>query len=115
MNQLESALLKELTGGAEPKLLIRTHTRIDCGLWWRNTPVWLCITQAEIIIFAVARRHYIERISIGKCTKSYYEPSNGKLVIVSELSLRIGQLALSLREALKVLEFFTTSNKKTTP
>ena len=64
MNELESALLKELTGGAEPKLLLRTGTRIDAGRWWRRTPVWLCILKTELILFSVASRRYVERVPL---------------------------------------------------
>lgn len=107
MNQLESALLTELTGGAEPKLLLRTRTRIDCGRWWRTTPVWLCITDSELILFAVARRRYTERVPLADCSTSYYAPSNGTLVINPTESLRIKHLSLTPREALNALSFLT--------
>lgn len=104
MNPTESALLKELTGGAEPKLLLRTRTRIDCGRWWRRTPVWLCITANELILFAVARRRYSERVALTDCQASYYAHSSGELVIDPTESLRIKQLSLTPREALNTLD-----------
>jgi hypothetical protein len=115
MNQLESALLTELTGGAEPKLLLRTRTRIDCGRWWRTTPVWLCITKTEIILFSVARRRYTERVPLTDCSTSYYAPSSGTLVINPTESLRIKHLSLTPREALNALEFLKTSNNQPKP
>lgn len=116
MNELESALLKELTGGAEPKLLLRTRTRIDCGRWWRSTPVWLCITASELILFAVARRRYTERVPLADCHASHYAPTTGELVIDPTESLRIKRLSLTPREALKALEFLTKqSNNKLKP
>ena len=110
MNQLESALLTELTGAAEPKLLLRTRTRIDCGRWWRTTPVWLCITETEFILFAVARRRYTERVPLTDCATSYYAPSSGTLVINPAPLLRIKHLSISPREALNALEII--KNKK---
>ncbi len=107
MNDLESALLKELTGGAEPKLLLRTRTRIDCGRWWRSTPVWLCISASELILFAVARRRYTDRIPLADCLDSHYAPTTGELVIDPTESLRIKRLSLTPREALNALEFLT--------
>ena len=116
MNELESALLKELTGGAEPKLLLRTRTRIDCGRWWRRTPVWLCITGSELILFAVARRRYTERVPLTDCLDSHYAHTTGELVIDPTESLRIKRLALTPREALNFLDFLTKqSNNKLKP
>jgi hypothetical protein len=107
MNELESSLLKELTGGAEPKLLLRTRTRIDCGRWWRRTPVWLCITTSELILLAVARRRYTDRVPLTDCHASHYAHTTGELVIEPTESLRINRLSLTPREALNTLEFLT--------
>lgn len=104
MNELESALLQELTGGAEPKLLLRTRTRIDAGRWWRRTPVWLCVSAGELILFAVARRRYSERVPLAACQSSHYAHATGELVIDPAESLRIKRLALTPREALDVLD-----------
>jgi hypothetical protein len=105
MNGLESALLQELTGGAEPKLLLRTRTRIDCGCWWRSTPVWLCISGSELILFAVARRRYSERVPRADCQASHYAHATGELVIESATALRMNRIKLTLREALNTLDF----------
>lgn len=105
MTQLESVLLKELTGGAEPKLLLRTRTRIDAGRWWRSNPIWLCITADELILFAVARRRYTERVPLADCQASHYAHSTGELVIDPTESLRIKRLSLTPREALNALDF----------
>ena len=107
MAPLESALLEELNGGAEPKLLLRTRTRIDCGRWWRRTPVWLCITDQELILFAVARRRYVDRVPLAECRASHYSHASGELVIDPTESLRIKHLSLSPREALNALDFLT--------
>jgi len=116
MNKLESALQKELTGGVEPKLLLRTRTRIDCGRWWRRTPVWLCITGGELILFAVARRRYAERVPLADCLASHYAHATGELVIDPTESLRIKRLTLTPRDALDALDFLTIqSNNKPKP
>lgn len=105
MNPTESALLKELTEGAEPKLLLRTRTRIDAGRWWRRNPVWLCITANELILFAVARRRYAERAPLADCHASHYAHATGELVIDPTETLRIKRLSLTPREALNALDF----------
>lgn len=104
MNLLESALLEELTGGAEPRLLLRSRTRIDAGRWWRRTPVWICITDSELVLFAVARRTYLERVPLTDCRSSRYSAITGELVIDPAESLRIKHLSLTPREALDVMD-----------
>lgn len=113
MNGLESALQNELTGGAEPKLLLRTRTRIDAGRWWRSNPVWLCITANELILFAVARRRYAERVPLADCQASHYAHSTGELVIGPTETLRIKHLSLTPREALNALDFLTIQSNNT--
>ena len=107
MNPLESALLDELTDGAAPELLLCSRTRIDAGRWWRRTRVWICITASELILFAVARRTYAERVPLSDCRSSHYAAISGELVIKPTEALRINHLALSPKEALRVLDFLT--------
>ncbi len=107
MNQLESALLDELTNGGDPELLLCSRTRIDAGRWWRRNSVWICITKSELILFAVARRRYVERLPLADCRGSHYLAATGELVIDSSDTMRIKQLKLTPREALKALDFLT--------
>lgn len=107
MNQLESALLAELTDGAEPELLLCSRTRIDAGRWWRRTPVWICINGSELILFAVARRRYVERVPLAECHASHYLASTGELVINSAGTLRMKRIKLTPREAINVIDYLT--------
>lgn len=112
MTPLESMLLQELTGGDPPKLVLRTRTRIDCGRWWRATPVWLCVSGGELILLAVARRRYFERIAVADCQSSFYNHAGGELVIKPGESLRINRFAMSAKEALGVMEFIQTHHER---
>ena len=103
-----SSPLSSTTGaGGSGHFLLRTRTRIDCGRWWRRTPVWLCITASEVILFAVARRRYVQRVPLSECRASHYAPGSGELVIDPAESLRIKHLAITPGEALQVLQFLT--------
>jgi len=107
MNDLEAALLDELTDGGDPELLLRSRTRIDAGRWWRRNPVWICITKSELILFAVARRRYVERLPLADCHACHYLAATGELVIDSTDRLRIKHVKLTPREALKALDSLT--------
>lgn len=104
MTPLEKSLLLEACGGLEPRLLLRTGTRIDAGRWWRTTPLWLGIDGDDIFLLAVARRKYIERVPLADCRASRYCHSSGQLMIAPTESLRINQISLSPGEALRVLD-----------
>lgn len=103
MNHLESALLDELTDGGDPELLLCSSTCIDAGRWWRRTPVWICITKSELILFAVASRRYVERVLRADCQDAHYLAFTGELVIDSAQTLRMKRIKLTPREALNVI------------
>lgn len=104
MNELEQQLLCEAIDDAKPRLLIRTRTRVDTGRWWRRTPLWLCVTADELVLLAVSRRRYLERVPIGECRGTRYCHATGQLVIEPTESLTLSHLAMSTKQALAVLQ-----------
>ena len=112
MNAREKKLLSEETGGAGPLLCVRSQTRIDAGRWWRRTPVWTCIVGDQLILLAVARRRYLERVAIADCQASHYCHATGELVIEPGGALRFNRLALSPREALAILDVLNPNQKR---
>ena len=103
-------MLQEVTDGVEPRLCLRTGTRIDAGRWWRRTPVWLCIMQEELILFAVAKRHYVQAAPIAACGETRYCHATGELVIAPVEGLEFDHLAMSPDNALKILSFLNTEH-----
>ena len=110
MNTLEQELMRQETGGVEPRLCLRSKTRVDAGRWWRRTPVWLCVMEHEMLLLAVARRRYVERVSLGDCPDSHYSATTGELVLAPGEELRFNRFALSPRNAVRVLEFLNTEH-----
>lgn len=103
MNEKEKKLLLEATGGEEPILCLKTKTRIDAGYWWWRTPVWLCVTPAELILLAVARRRYVDRVPVAACSESTYCAATGQLLLAPVEGLEVSRLELSPAESLQVL------------
>jgi hypothetical protein len=104
VNELETQLLRETAGSDKPSLTIRTRAKIDAGRWWRKTPLWLCVVGDELVMLAVARRHYAEKIAIAECPESHYNPATGELVIEPGENLRFNRFAMSPREAIQALK-----------
>ena len=111
MNELEQKLLREETGGAEPRLCIRSGTLVDTGRWWRRSPVWLCVTNNELIMLAVARRRFFARITLRDAGASRYHHSSGELVIEPGEALPLHKFKLTPADALRILEIIHTASK----
>lgn len=105
MNKLEQQLLRDNVGDAEPRLRLRTRAKIDTGRWWRKSPLWLCVMADELVLLAVGRRRYFERLPISRSRQTHYNQSTGELVIEPAEALQHNCCAVSPRDALRVLQF----------
>lgn len=106
-NRLERELLREQVGEAQPRLAVRTSTKVDGGRWWRRTPAWICVMAEEVVLLAIARRRFVERRSIKDCAGSYFNHSTGELVIPDE-SLELNHFAISPSLAIRLLNLLHT-------
>jgi hypothetical protein len=104
MNELEKQLLREETGGTEPRLVVRSRTRIDTGRWWRPTPLWLCVMENEFVMLAVSRRRYVARRPLAERRGTHYCHTTGELVIEPGEDLTFNRFRVTPREALALLE-----------
>lgn len=114
MNKLEQQLLATRTNDAELRLSLRTGTYIDAGRWWRRTPLWICLTDDDVIVLAAARRHFVERFPIEECQGSHYCHTTGELVIEAGDDLKFSRLAMSPVDALQVLGLINKTSVETT-
>lgn len=86
------------------RMKVRSRTCIDLGLWWRQKPLWLVITDDTVVVFSISRRRYIEQVPIAECCEIRYSPSSGELVISSQPALRFPRLKMPASKALEVIE-----------
>ncbi len=104
MNPLEQRLLYEETGGVEPRMTVRSKTRIDTGRWWRPTPMWLCVMVDELVMLAVSRRRYVARLPLAECGATHYCHTTGELVVEPGEELTYSRFRVTPREALELLK-----------
>jgi len=104
VNKLEQELLREQVGDNQPTLTIRSRAKIDAGRWWRKTPLWLCVVGDELVMLAVARRRYAEKIAIAECPDSHYNPATGELFIDPGENLRFSRFEMTPGEAIQILK-----------
>ena len=110
MNQREQQLLQEEIGIVSPELMIRSKAKIDTGLWYRRTPMWLCIVGDDLIMLSVARRRYYARKPLAECTNSHYNHATGELVIEPGEDLQFSQFPMPPRDALQLLNHLKKTN-----
>ena len=110
MNKRERALLDAETSGTTPLLMLRTQTCVDTGGWLRRSSLWLCVTETEIILFAIGRRLYSERIALTVARDSWYCHTTGQLVIEPGGQLRFNRVDLSPTDAMQVLTHIKTGS-----
>ncbi len=111
MNTREQQLLNETIGTAGTQLCLRSRTRIDTGRWWRRSPVWLCVTNDELVVLAIARRRHLERIAIADCSDSHYNHATGELVIAPDESRHLNCFKMSPRDALRILKILNPESQ----
>lgn len=114
LNAREQLLLNNEAGATEPRLQLCTDTRIDVGLWWLKRPLWLCVFDEEILLFAVGRRRYSERVPVADCGDSHYNPTSGELVILPTDALRFSRLKMPSSQAMKVLNILKQNSTPNT-
>lgn len=110
MNPLEQQLLQSETGAAEPRLRVRSGTRVDTGRWWRRSPLWLCVTDDELILLAVARRRFFARIPLRDAHASRYHHATGELVIEPGEELPLNRFKLPPEDALPILDLIHSAS-----
>lgn len=109
MNQRERQLLREEIGTAEPEICIRSKARIDTGLWWWRTPMWLCVVADKLVMLAVARRRYIASKPLAECLQSHYNHATGEFVVDPGEDLQFSQFPMPPRDALQLLKYLRKS------
>lgn len=112
----ENTLLTEELAGQSLVLLLRSNTRIDTGRWLCRSPLWLGLTDTDILLFAASKRRYVQRMPIIDCKASQYCHTSGALLLEPTDRWRFSAIELPPTDALKVLKRIETTTKpKPTP
>lgn len=97
-------LIDEDTDMSKLLEVIKTSTMIDTGHWFLKSRIWLAFTSEELILVAVGRRRYIEKVPFSECGESYYCHATGELVLEPIETLMYKRLKMTPADALKVLK-----------
>lgn len=108
--KLEAQLLRDEAGGSEPRLTLRTQTRVDTGRWLKRSRLWLCVIDDDVVLLAASKRRYFEKITLADCRDSYYSHPTGQLVLEPLEAARYKQIQMSPTDALRFLELIQQSD-----
>ena len=96
-------LQTELGEDIEPRTSLRSQTKVDTGGWLGNRPIWVSVTEEEILLCAAGKRPFFERVQLQDCTDSHYNPATGEVVIAPSEALICNQLTFHPGEAMALL------------
>jgi len=112
----EAALLEAELGATPPRLLLRSKARVDTGRWLGKSPIWLCLTETDILLFAANKRRYVQRMPIRDCKDTLYCHTSGALLLQPSDQWRFNTIALPPVDAVEVLQHLHNPNPtKPTP
>lgn len=106
--------MDEQIGTDPPRLLLRTGTRVDTGRWLGRSSLWLCLTDRDLVLLAVAKRRYVEKVPLADCRNARYCHASGRLVFEGLEGMRFNQIDMSPTDALNVLSLLGQDGKETT-
>ena len=95
--------LDSVIGEATVYYLRKSGSKIDVGSWFLKRPVWTCLLDREMLLFALGTRPYLERIPLEDLQQSQYNHVTGEVVLAPARSARVKGLKMSPLEALEVL------------
>jgi len=115
MKPLDSATLSARLGSAGGRFLDsavgnspvyfvqKSRTKVDVGSWLLKRPVWVCLLQRELLLFASGSKPFVERIPLEDLHQSQYNHVTGEVVLAPAASAGVSRLKIPPLEALEVL------------
>ena len=112
---LDSATLSARLGGAGGRFLDsligrstvcylqRSRTKVDVGSWFLKQPLWVCLLEREMLLFAAGSKPFMERIPLENLHQSQYNHVTGEVVLAPADSARVKGVRMSPLEAVEVL------------
>ena len=95
--------VESIIGPASVFHVRRTDTKVDVGYWLGRRRVWACLLERELLLFALGRRPYVERIPLAQLRESRYNHVTGELVLAPIETAAVKALKVPPLAALEIL------------
>lgn len=104
LSDAEKELMQLQTGQEAPETVLRTRSRVDVGMWFRNGRVWACRMTDSLVLFAHGRKSWRTRIPYAALRQSRYNHVTGELVLAPRSERRVDSLRVMPLEGLGILK-----------
>jgi hypothetical protein len=112
MSEAERACFGMLRENAAVSVLVRTQMRVDTGGWLRNSAMWLCLTDSELVLFAANRRRFLQRLPLIECAGTSYCHVSGALHLQPSDRWHFSTIAMPPVEGIKIEKQLALITKK---
>ena len=103
LGEARNEFLNTLIGDRGVYHLLRTDTKVDVGYWTGGRRVWSCLLDDELLLFALGRRSFVERISFEDLGESQYNHVTGEIVLAPIEITKVQTLRVPPLAALEML------------
>ena len=105
LGRVRDGFLRSMVGDAPVFRVEKTGTKVDVGHWFGKVAVWISILEDEMILLAVGRRPFSERVAFDELGKTQYNHVTGEVVLAPAEASAIKTLRLSPLVALDILAY----------
>ena len=103
--------LKSLIGDRDVYDVQSTGTKVDVGYWTGKRRIWSCLLDKQLLLFAVGRRSFVERIAFEDLRDSQYNHVTGEIVLAPIEITNVQTLKVPPLAALEMLAKFRNGDR----
>ncbi len=103
MSRQERELLQEMAGEAPVYYLVHSESRVDVGHWFSRGALWAATTDTELVLFAVGKRPFFEKVPFAYLRKSMYNHVTGEVILAPAESTRVHGVKVTPEQGYQVL------------
>ena len=111
LGEARDQYLRDLIGNRDVYLVQQTGTKVDVGYWMGKRRVWTCLLDNEMLLFALGRVNFFDRIPFSELRDSQYNHVTGEIVLAPIEITKVQTLQVPPLAALEILAHFRTDDE----
>jgi len=112
LRRAERRLLEEACGAGAEQFVLLTRSRVDVGQWLSRGRLWLAWTDGALLLFAMGKRPFVERLAAADLAESLYNPVTAELVLLPAAEARQRTVRVAPVEGWNLLERIKRENRE---
>ncbi len=103
LGESRERFLESLIGDRDVYHVQRTGTKVDVGYWTGKRRVWSCLLDDQLLLCAIGRLSFVERIPLDELRDSQYNHVTGEIVLAPIEITKVQTLKVPPLAALEML------------